>query len=178
MLMVPAPTSVILMRPVMLLPSSPSSRSRTTSLVPTDSRKPRSKTSPSMSPCPIISIASAPRLVTSVRYDAATPLLQDPLEAALLFSRPMVKAALTRPLLVSPLFPQHQPSAQVHRLTLAVGVTTAQTLQGISNQILQNQQDLPVAIAANQAAGAAGGNEGASAISGALPPSVSIRLWL
>lgn len=49
-----------------------------------------------------------------------------------------------------------------------VGVTTAQTLQGISNQILQNQKDLPVAIAANQAAGAAGGNEGASAISGAF----------
>lgn len=54
----------------------------------------------------------------------------------------------------------------VHRLTLTVGVDTAQTLQGISAQILQNQKDLPVAIAANQAAGAAGGNEGASAISG------------
>ncbi|KAJ4373514.1 hypothetical protein N0V86_007654 [Didymella sp. IMI 355093] len=47
----------------------------------------------------------------------------------------------------------------------AAGVDTAQTLQGISNQILQNQKDLPVAIAANQAAGLAGGNEGASAIS-------------
>jgi hypothetical protein len=33
---------------------------------------------------------------------------------------------------------------------------------------LQNQKDLPAAIAANQAAGAAGGNEGASAISGAF----------
>jgi hypothetical protein len=33
---------------------------------------------------------------------------------------------------------------------------------------LQNKKDLPAAIAANQAAGAAGGIEGASAISGAL----------
>ena len=61
-------------------------------------------------------------------------------------------------------------SALVHRLTQTVGVDTAQTLQGISDQILQNQQDLPVAIAANQAAGAAGGGEGASAISGAFSP--------
>jgi hypothetical protein len=60
-------------------------------------------------------------------------------------------------------------SSHVHRLIMTVGVDTAQTLKGISNQILQNQQDLPVAIAANQAAGAAGGNEGASAISGAFP---------
>ncbi|KAA8618242.1 repeatdomain containing protein [Pyrenophora tritici-repentis] len=48
----------------------------------------------------------------------------------------------------------------------AAAVDTAQTLEGISAQILQNQKDLPAAIAANQAAGAAGGNEGASAISG------------
>ncbi|KAF1833994.1 hypothetical protein BDW02DRAFT_355616 [Decorospora gaudefroyi] len=50
----------------------------------------------------------------------------------------------------------------------AAAVDTAQTLEGISAQILQNQKDLPAAIAANQAAGAAGGNEGASAISGAF----------
>ncbi|KAH6861449.1 hypothetical protein B0T12DRAFT_452743 [Alternaria alternata] len=50
----------------------------------------------------------------------------------------------------------------------ASAVDTAQTLEGISAQILQNKKDLPAAIAANQAAGAAGGNEGASAISGAL----------
>ncbi|CAI6305938.1 unnamed protein product [Periconia digitata] len=37
----------------------------------------------------------------------------------------------------------------------ASGVETAQTLQGISAQILQNQKDLPIAIAANQAVGAA-----------------------
>ncbi|KAF2125507.1 hypothetical protein P153DRAFT_348739 [Dothidotthia symphoricarpi CBS 119687] len=47
----------------------------------------------------------------------------------------------------------------------ASGVNTAQTLKGIQAQILQNQKDLDAAIAANQAAGAAGGNEGASAIS-------------
>ena len=52
--------------------------------------------------------------------------------------------------------------------SLPLAVDTAQTLEGISAQILQNKKDLPAAIAANQAAGAAGGNEGASAISGAL----------
>jgi hypothetical protein len=52
--------------------------------------------------------------------------------------------------------------------SLLVAVDTAQTLEGISAQILQNKKDLPAAIAANQAAGAAGGNEGASAISGAF----------
>ncbi|KAL1799227.1 hypothetical protein ACET3X_003264 [Alternaria dauci] len=51
----------------------------------------------------------------------------------------------------------------------ASAVDTAQTLEGISAQILQNQKDLPAAIAANQAAGAAGGNEGASAISALIP---------
>jgi hypothetical protein len=51
-----------------------------------------------------------------------------------------------------------------------LAVDTAQTLEGISAQILQNQKDLPAAIAANQAAGAAGGIEGASAISGASVP--------
>ncbi|USP72829.1 uncharacterized protein yc1106_00103 [Curvularia clavata] len=51
----------------------------------------------------------------------------------------------------------------------AASVDTAQTLEGISAQILQNQKDLPAAIAANQAAGAAKGNEGASAISALLP---------
>ncbi|KAF2245834.1 hypothetical protein BU26DRAFT_57282 [Trematosphaeria pertusa] len=49
--------------------------------------------------------------------------------------------------------------------TTAAAVDTAQTLAGIEAQVLQNQQDLPAAIAANQAAGAAGGDEGASAIS-------------
>ena len=86
----------------------------------------------------------------------------------MLFSRLTDKVAKTQPLLVSEALSTSAQSSLVHRLTSPVGVTTAQTLQGISNQILQNQQDLPVAIAANQAAGAAGGNEGASAISGAL----------
>ena len=80
----------------------------------------------------------------------------------------MGKVAKTQPLLVSDTLHMSARSSLVYRLTFTVGVTTAQTLHGISNQILQNQQDLPVAIAANQAAGAAGGNEGASAISGAL----------
>ncbi|KAF1847859.1 uncharacterized protein K460DRAFT_64757 [Cucurbitaria berberidis CBS 394.84] len=53
--------------------------------------------------------------------------------------------------------------------TSAAAVDTSQTLEGISAQILQNKKDLPAAIAANQAAGAAGGNEGASAISALLP---------
>ena len=44
---------------------------------------------------------------------------------------------------------------QVPALICSPGVDTAQTLQGISAQVLQNQKDLPVAIAANQAAGAA-----------------------
>lgn len=48
-----------------------------------------------------------------------------------------------------------------------IAVDTAQTLSGILAQVEQNKQDLPAAIAANQAAGAAAGNEGASAISGA-----------
>ncbi|KAI8933319.1 hypothetical protein NX059_009943 [Plenodomus lindquistii] len=52
----------------------------------------------------------------------------------------------------------------------AASVETAQTLEGISAQILQNQKDLPAAIAANQAAGAAGTNEGAAAISALAPP--------
>ena len=47
-------------------------------------------------------------------------------------------------------------------------ITTAQTIDGINKQIAQNKKDLPAAIAANQAAGAVNGNEGASAISGAL----------
>ncbi|KAF3009656.1 hypothetical protein E8E13_007890 [Curvularia kusanoi] len=62
-------------------------------------------------------------------------------------------------------FAVQQTDGQGRKDTTAKGVTTAQTLQGVSAQILQNQKDLPVAIAANQAAGAAGGNEGASAIS-------------
>jgi len=62
--------------------------------------------------------------------------------------------------------------------SLRLAVDTAQTLEGISAQILQNQKDLPAAIAANQAAGAAGGNEGASAISGAFAFSPTRRMSL
>ena len=83
------------------------------------------------------------------------------------------RAARTVPQRVSLIFSFHQHIAHVHRLTHTVGVATAQTLEGISAQILQNQKDLPVAIAANQAAGAAGGDENASAISGA---SILLRL--
>ena len=135
-----------------------------------DFHKPRSRTSPSVLLCLTTLSALARPPVTSAPYDAATPPLQVLSEAASLFSRPMDKVAKTHPLLVSKALSTSAHSSLVHRLTLMVGVTTAQTLQGISNQILQNQQDLPVAIAANQAAGAAGGNEGASAISGALNP--------
>lgn len=46
-------------------------------------------------------------------------------------------------------------------------MATTQTLEGISAQILQNQKDLPAAIAANKAAGAAGANENAAAVAGA-----------
>lgn len=67
---------------------------------------------------------------------------------------------------------------QVPALICSPGVETAQTLQGISAQVLQNQKDLPVAIAANQAAGAADvaaankDNEaGVAAISGMCLPS-------
>ncbi|KAF2269393.1 hypothetical protein CC78DRAFT_508786 [Lojkania enalia] len=49
--------------------------------------------------------------------------------------------------------------------TSAAAVDTAQTLSGILAQVEQNKKDLPAAITANQAAGAAGGNECASAIS-------------
>jgi hypothetical protein len=51
---------------------------------------------------------------------------------------------------------------------IPVGVKTAQTLQGIEAQILQNKKDFPAAVQANINAGAAGLNEGAEAISGAL----------
>ncbi|KAF2845144.1 hypothetical protein T440DRAFT_283230 [Plenodomus tracheiphilus IPT5] len=59
----------------------------------------------------------------------------------------------------------------------AASVETAQTLEGISAQILQNQKDLPAAIAANQAAGAAGTNEGAAAISALIsaPPAAATQ---
>jgi hypothetical protein len=55
-----------------------------------------------------------------------------------------------------------------HTLILAPAVDTAQTLSGVLAQVEQNKKDLPAAIAANQAAGAAGGGEGAAAISGAF----------
>lgn len=48
------------------------------------------------------------------------------------------------------------------------GVETAQTLEGIEAQILQNKKDLPAAIIANQNAGAGAAEQGAAAISGAL----------
>jgi hypothetical protein len=51
---------------------------------------------------------------------------------------------------------------------IPVGVKTAQTLEGIEAQILQNKKDFPAAVQANQNAGAAGLNEGAEAISGAF----------
>lgn len=51
--------------------------------------------------------------------------------------------------------------------SLCIGVKTTQTLEGIQAQILQNVKDFDAAVAANVAAGAAGGIEGASAISGA-----------
>lgn len=56
----------------------------------------------------------------------------------------------------------------VHILTSPKGVPTAQTLEGIQAQILQNNKDFAAAVKANQNAGAAGLNEGALAISGAL----------
>lgn len=48
------------------------------------------------------------------------------------------------------------------------GVETAQTLEGIEAQILQNKKDLPAAIIANQNAGAGAAEQGAAAISGAF----------
>lgn len=69
-------------------------------------------------------------------------------------------------------FAVQQTDGQGRANSSAAAVDTAQTLQGISAQILQNQKDLPVAIAANQAAGAAGGNEGASAISALITATV------
>lgn len=83
----------------------------------------------------------------------------------------MALAVLTRALPVSSIFYFIIPpgaSTPMYIYSLPLAVDTAQTLEGISAQILQNQKDLPAAIAANQAAGAAGGNEGASAISGAF----------
>lgn len=57
--------------------------------------------------------------------------------------------------------------------TSASGVETTQTADGIAAQIDQNQKDLPAAIAANQAAGAAGLNEGALAISALITATVN-----
>jgi hypothetical protein len=54
---------------------------------------------------------------------------------------------------------------------IPVGVKTAQTLEGIEAQILQNKKDFPAAVKANQNAGAAGLDEGAAAISGAFTSS-------
>ena len=58
---------------------------------------------------------------------------------------------------------------------VCIGVQTAQTLEGIQAQILQNKKDFPAAVLANQNAGAAGLNEGAAAISGALLSSLFIH---
>ncbi|ORX95201.1 hypothetical protein BCR34DRAFT_608017 [Clohesyomyces aquaticus] len=49
--------------------------------------------------------------------------------------------------------------------TSAAAVDTAQTLSGVLAQVEQNKKDLPAAIAANQAAGASGVDEGLLAIS-------------
>ncbi|KAL5113591.1 hypothetical protein ACEQ8H_008539 [Pleosporales sp. CAS-2024a] len=54
------------------------------------------------------------------------------------------------------------------KVDTAASVKTAQTLEGIEAQILQNQKDLPAAIQANKNAGAA--QQGAAAISALLSP--------
>ena len=48
------------------------------------------------------------------------------------------------------------------------GVATAQSLDAVLSQVAVDQADLPAAIAANQAAGAAGLNPGAAAAAGKL----------
>jgi hypothetical protein len=45
-------------------------------------------------------------------------------------------------------------------------ITTAQTLEGVDNQIAENQIDLPVAIAANQNAGSGTAVQGLAAANG------------
>ncbi|KAF2826586.1 hypothetical protein CC86DRAFT_455322 [Ophiobolus disseminans] len=55
----------------------------------------------------------------------------------------------------------------------AAGVETTQTKDGIAAQIQQNRQDFPAAVAANQAAGADGSNEGAAAISALITATVN-----
>jgi hypothetical protein len=78
----------------------------------------------------------------------------------------LVRTTLRLPLFHSP--PRAYLYSHVSILIPRPAVDTAQTLQGISAQILQNQKDLPIAIAANQAAGAVGDDGGAAAISGAF----------
>jgi hypothetical protein len=83
----------------------------------------------------------------------------------------MAKAVQTSPLLVSLNHVLVTPLAlPAHTciLTSPEGVETTQTLEGIQAQILQNNKDFAAAVKANQNAGAAGLNEGAVAISGAL----------
>ena len=61
-----------------------------------------------------------------------------------------------------------KPPYYTHIHESLIGVETAQTLAGVLAQVEQNKKDLPAAIAANQAAGVAGGDAGASAINGSF----------
>lgn len=133
--------------------------------------------------CPKISTVSVHRLATSAPCAAATALSQAHLEGVLPSNRPTAKEERTQALPVSPtlfslrllLLKQSHPRIVFFhivvvdgpRTEVSSGVKSAKTLETIQAQALQNQQDLDVAIAANQAAGAVGGNAGASAISGA-----------
>lgn len=57
---------------------------------------------------------------------------------------------------------------------MSVGIETAASLEAVAAQTLQNQKDFPAAVAANQAAGAAGTNPDAAVIPGAL---LYLPLW-
>lgn len=125
-------------------------------------------------------------LATSAPSAAATPPSPVPLAAASPSSKQTAQAAATAPPahlvrshpFLLPSLPPFQASTHTLR---PPAVDTAQTLQGISAQILQNQKDLPIAIAANQAAGAVGQDGGAAAISGAWFSSIfarSFSLWI
>lgn len=54
-------------------------------------------------------------------------------------------------------------------------ITTAQTLEGVDNQIAENQIDLPVAIAANQNAGSGAAVQGLAAVKALLGISVTSK---
>lgn len=158
-------------RQAMQSPHSHLSRCRTTSPAHSVSRKPRNRTSRSTCKCQTNSTASAPRLATSAPSDAATTPSLVLSEVALLFNRLTELVVRTRALLVSSInssTPYTHPHKHVIVCSQLVAVETTQTLEGISAQILQNKKDFPAAVAANQAAGAAGINEGAAAISGAF----------